>query len=136
MTALQDTLNGWAGVNHELRAMVSLIETEDHYQKALSAFEYLMEEVAKSPQTPLKSLYLLLAQHIEAYERQRGPLPDAAPYEVLAYLLSRHRLSQSDLPEVGSQGVVSELLSGKRQINARQAKALAQRFGVQADVFL
>jgi HTH-type transcriptional regulator/antitoxin HigA len=32
--------------------------------------------------------------------------------------------------------VVSDILNGKREINARQAKALAARFGVSAGVFL
>ncbi|MBP9500705.1 MAG: hypothetical protein KBF17_00945, partial [Candidatus Promineofilum sp.] len=49
---------------------------------------------------------------------------------VLAYLMEEHGLRQSDLPEVGSQGVVSEVLSGKRELNGRQIKELAARFGV------
>jgi HTH-type transcriptional regulator/antitoxin HigA len=28
--------------------------------------------------------------------------------------MDEHELTQSDLPEIGSQGVVSEILSGKR----------------------
>jgi antitoxin component HigA of HigAB toxin-antitoxin module len=43
----------------------------------------------------------------------------------------------SDLrKEVGTQGVVSEILSGTRKINARQAKSLARRFGVSPAVSL
>ncbi len=30
------------------------------------------------------------------------------------YLMEEHGLRQSDLPEIGSQGVVSEILNGKR----------------------
>lgn len=136
MTALPKTLEAWTGLDNELRSLVSLIETEAEYQNALSAFEQLMNEVAQTPDTPLKSLYLLLAEHLEAYERRQHPVPDAAPHEVLRFLMDGHHLSQADLPEIGSQGVVSELLSGKRSLNARQAKALAVRFGVNASVFL
>jgi HTH-type transcriptional regulator/antitoxin HigA len=50
--------------------------------------------------------------------------------------MAEHGLRQTDLPEVGSQGVVSEILAGKRQLNARQIAALARRFQVRADVFL
>jgi HTH-type transcriptional regulator / antitoxin HigA len=39
------------------------------------------------------------------------------------------------LPEVGSQGVVSEVLKGKRELNIRQVRALAQRFHVSPAVF-
>jgi len=40
------------------------------------------------------------------------------------------------LPEVGSQGVVSEVLSGKRELNVRQIRALAKRFHVSPAVFM
>jgi HTH-type transcriptional regulator / antitoxin HigA len=46
-------------------------------------------------------------------------------------------LRQADLAEIfGSQSNVSEVLNGKRKINARQARALASRFGVSAAVFI
>ncbi|MHA3903658.1 helix-turn-helix domain-containing protein [Castellaniella sp. WN] len=41
-----------------------------------------------------------------------------------------------DLPEIGSQGVVSEILAGKRELNIRQVRALSERFGVSAATFL
>lgn len=50
--------------------------------------------------------------------------------------MEEHRLTQSDLPDVGSQGVVSEILHGKRQLNVRQIRALADRFGVSPAVFM
>ena len=34
----------------------------------------------------------------------------------------------ASLPEIGSQGVVSEILSGKRELNVRQIRALAAWF--------
>lgn len=50
--------------------------------------------------------------------------------------MEEHGLTQSDLPEVGSQGVVSELLSGKRELNVRQIRALARRFDVSPAAFM
>jgi HTH-type transcriptional regulator / antitoxin HigA len=47
-----------------------------------------------------------------------------------------HGLTQSDLPEIGSQGVVSEILRGKRELNVRQIRALAKRFHVSPGVFI
>jgi len=47
-----------------------------------------------------------------------------------------HHLKQSDLSEIGSQGVVSEILSGKRQLNTRQIKLLSARFHVSSAVFI
>jgi len=45
-------------------------------------------------------------------------------------------LSQSDIPEVGSQGVVSEILNGKRELNIRQARSSAEKFKVSSVVFV
>jgi HTH-type transcriptional regulator/antitoxin HigA len=44
--------------------------------------------------------------------------------------MEQHQLKHADLPDLGSQGVVSELLSGQRELNFRQMRALAGRFGV------
>ena len=56
--------------------------------------------------------------------------------QALKFLMAQHGLNQSDLPEIGSQGVVSEILSGKRELNIRQVRALSQRFGVSAATFV
>ncbi|MGB7950415.1 MAG: transcriptional regulator, partial [Candidatus Binatia bacterium] len=45
-------------------------------------------------------------------------------------------LTQSELPEIGSQGVVSEILSGERELNIRQVRCLAKRFEVSPAVFI
>ncbi len=62
-------------------------------------------------------------------------MPDLPPNEMLRFLMQAHGLSQKSLPEIGSQGVVSEILSGKRKLNARQISALASRFNVPESVF-
>ncbi len=49
--------------------------------------------------------------------------------------MEEHSLAQSHLPEVGAQSVVSAVLAGKRKLNLRQVKALAQRFSVPMEVF-
>ena len=42
---------------------------------------------------------------------------EATGPEVLRSLMEAHGLTQSELPEIGSQGVVSEILSGERELN-------------------
>jgi HTH-type transcriptional regulator/antitoxin HigA len=73
---------------------------------------------------------------IYAYEEQHHPMPQVSGAEMLRFLMEEHRLTQSELPEVGSQGVVSEILGGKRELNLRQIRVLAKRFGVSPAVFL
>ena len=56
--------------------------------------------------------------------------------DALRYLMEAHGLRQTDLPEIGSQGVVSEILNGRRELNLRQIKALAARFKVSPETFI
>ena len=46
---------------------------------------------------------------------------------MLRFLMHQRGLSQSDLPEIGSQGAVSEIPGGKRELNVRQIKRLSER---------
>jgi HTH-type transcriptional regulator/antitoxin HigA len=73
---------------------------------------------------------------IEAYDREHHSLPEASGIEVLRFLMKEHGLTQKDLPEIGSQGVVSEALAGRRRLNVRQIQALAARFGVDPGAFI
>jgi HTH-type transcriptional regulator/antitoxin HigA len=50
--------------------------------------------------------------------------------------MGEHGLTQSDVPEIGSQSVVSEVLRGKCELNIRQIRALAKRFQVSPAVFI
>jgi HTH-type transcriptional regulator / antitoxin HigA len=56
--------------------------------------------------------------------------------DMLRHYMEEIGLSQSDLPEIGSQGVVSEVLNGKRDLNIKQIRRLAQRFHVSPAVFI
>jgi hypothetical protein len=56
--------------------------------------------------------------------------------DVLRFLMEEHGLTQSDLPEVGLQGVISDILRGKRELNVRQIRTLAKRFHVSPAVFI
>ena len=46
------------------------------------------------------------------------------------------QVKQADLREIGSQGVVSEILAGNRELNIRQIRALSERFGVSPATFV
>jgi HTH-type transcriptional regulator/antitoxin HigA len=55
---------------------------------------------------------------------------------VLRYLIDRHGLKQRDLAvELGGESVVSEVLSGKRRLNAAHIEELSKRFHVSPAVF-
>ena len=65
------------------------------------------------------------------------PAADIAPSEVLHALMHQHGLTQSELAkELGSQGVVSEILSGKQVMNLSQMRVLENRFSVPVAAFV
>jgi HTH-type transcriptional regulator / antitoxin HigA len=77
----------------------------------------------------------VLADRIHECETRKYPWPDTATAaDVLTALMHEHGLRQSDVPEVGSQGVVSEVLACKLAPKLRQVQALAHRFGVPMEV--
>lgn len=76
------------------------------------------------------SLADIVGDLIEDYETQHHRLADTTGIDALKFLMQQHGLKQGDLTEIGSQGVVSEILSGKRELNIRQIQALGERFAV------
>ena len=83
-----------------------------------------------------ESLIDTLGTLIKEYEDRNIPEPQANGIDALKYLMEEHNLKQNDLSEIGSQGVVSEILNGKRELNLRQVKLLSQRFSVSPNVFI
>jgi len=73
---------------------------------------------------------------IHAYEREHYPMPEASGVDMIHFFMEEHGLTQRQLPELRSQGVVSEILNGKRALNLRQIRALAERFQVSPAVFI
>jgi HTH-type transcriptional regulator/antitoxin HigA len=112
------------------------IRNEDEYDCAVERLNHLLDEVGTDEQHPLYTLLDTLGTLLHAYEEQHHPMPECRGVDVLRFLMDEHSLSQSDLPEVGSQGVVSDILRGKRELNVRQIRALAKRFQVSPAVFI
>ncbi len=112
------------------------IHSERDYDLAIERLNHLLDEVGSDEDHPLYTLLDTLGTLIHAYEEEHHQIPDAGATDVLRFLMEEHGLTQSDLPEIGSQGVVSEILRGKRELNVRQIRALAERFQVSSAVFI
>lgn len=111
------------------------LRTRRDYDRAVRVLNEMLDAGGADQKHPLAELVATLGLLIEAYESKSDPTPDIAPREVLRLLMDQHGLRQSQLPEVGTQGVVSEVLSGKRELNVRQIRALAKRFHVHPRAF-
>jgi HTH-type transcriptional regulator/antitoxin HigA len=135
---------GFFGYVRELRelqmewaeiAPILSIRNEREYDRAVKHLNQLIDEIGDKQRHPLYGLLDALGTVIHAYEESNHQLPQASGSKILRYLMEEHGVTQAELPEVGSQGVVSKILSGKRELNARQIAALAGRFGVSPAVF-
>ncbi|MGB5714686.1 MAG: helix-turn-helix domain-containing protein, partial [Waterburya sp.] len=63
--------------------------------------------------------------------------PEGTPHSMLLYLMEASGIKQESLVGViGSRGVVSEVINGKRSISKAQAKALAEFFSVDVGLFI
>ncbi len=112
------------------------IQNEQEYDLAVERLHSLLDEVGTDERHPLYSLLDTLGAVVHAWEEQHHPMPKIKGADSLRFLMEEHGLRQSDLPEVGSQGVISEILGGRRELNVRQIRALSKRFGVSPSVFV
>ncbi|MEG4965778.1 transcriptional regulator [Microcoleus sp. B6-A1] len=111
------------------------ILNEEDYSVAEAEFNALMsqEELTVEEET-LLDLWALL---IEQYESKYYPIPQATPQDILLHLIEDREIKQVELVGViGSKGVVSEVVNGKRAISKAQAKALGEFFNVNPSLFI
>ncbi len=134
---LNKLIPAWKGLRTSV-PFFGPIRNERDYERMQALMDELLQVVEDDEEHPLADLLDVIGMLVAQYEDENTPgLESAKPVEVLKFLMEQHELKQSDLrKEIGTQGVVSEILSGNRAVNARQAKALAKRFGVSPAIFL
>ena len=129
---LTNTIKVWPVVSKVL----STFETEQQYNKAVGWLDALIDEAGENEAPLIESLIDTLGTLVKDYEDRNIPEPDADPIDCLKFLMKEHNLKPSDLPEMGSQEVVSDMLSGKKPLTVNQIKALSKRFNVSPAVFV
>lgn len=119
-----------------IEPIFSVPRTKADYTRLVEFLDDVIDRMGEDESHPLASLAETVGTLVETYEVRTLPAKEGDPVEALSFLMSEHRLRQSDLSEIGSQGVVSEVLSRKRKLNLRQIKLLAKRFKVSPVVFM
>jgi len=112
------------------------IHNDEGYARMVALADALIDSGLAGDGGELSGLFALVSGLIADYDDTHHVVPSASPSDMLRFFMQQHGLKQSDLPEIGSQGVVSEILAGRRMLNTRQIAALVARFGVSADVFI
>lgn len=111
------------------------IETEEEYDRLLAIAERLT--FAKNLTLEERALYKLLVTLIEVYETENYPIDKSEPHEILQHIMESSGTRQADLVGIiGSSGVVSEVVNGKRAISKAQAKALGDYFKISPSLFI
>src|SRR5579864_5291902 len=101
---------------------IAMLEELDRKGSRMSAAERRMAE--------------LLTLLIEDFEEKHYALKAASPIAVLTELMLANNLKQKDLVDVfGTPSIVSEVLSGKRKLNAEHIRKLSRRFRVSPEIF-
>lgn len=113
----------------------TVIDSDAEYKRLEDIFAGLFKENRSLEED---KLFDLLANLLEDYENRTLPvLKESSPLDTLKFLMEENNLKQRDLVGIfSSQGIVSEVLSGKREINKKHAKLLAERFSVSVELFV
>ncbi len=112
-----------------------VIRTEKE-NEAYTEILYNLDRRSKRLTPAEKELAELLTLLIEDFEEKRYQLPRTSPLDVLRFLMDQHGLKQKDLVDVfGTPSIVSEVLSGKRELNKDHIKRLSARFHVSPELF-
>lgn len=133
-------------LNHELNQIlkhwdyiapyIHYPKNQKEYDKMITKLDELLSIVGEDENHKLMGLVDILSHFIEEYESKHSKQKMPKGIEALKFLLESHQLRQSDLSELGSQGVVSEILNGKRKLNLRQINVLSKKFSLDPSTFI
>jgi len=115
---------------------LSVPHNKKEYNNLCNKLDELIDKVGNNEKHPLTSLMETIGLLISEYEDKNYKMKDITGINVLKELMKENNIKQSDLKEIGTQGVVSELLNGKRELNIRQIKLLGKKFGVSPSAFI
>lgn len=112
-------------------------ETEADLMDLTEFSEEIYEKIHGDKTHPLYSLYKVAESLIVQYEDDHFTEPDTTPADYLRLFMEQHELKQADLVNRGlaSSGVVSELLSGKREFSKRHIQILSDLFRCSPAIF-
>jgi HTH-type transcriptional regulator / antitoxin HigA len=116
-------------------ALPHVIHTEAENDRCTAVLEGILRKKRRTAEE--KRLAELLTLLIEEYEQQRyAPSQAAGSIDVLQHLMDANGLRQVDLLDVfGTASIVSEVLSGKRELSKAHIAKLSERFHLSPALF-
>ncbi|MBV9576927.1 MAG: helix-turn-helix domain-containing protein [Gammaproteobacteria bacterium] len=129
---LKQTIKYWS----YLLPYTHVPRNKEEYERLLCFVDQLMHLLRQKKDEKVVALLELVAKNIEEYESKHYPTYIATPIEMLEFLMEQHELEQGDLAEIGSQSLVSKILSGERKLTVEHIKKLSKRFNISPAVFI
>jgi len=119
---LSSTLPAVIRSEAENERFIQMLEDLDRKGRRMSSAERRMAE--------------LLTLLLEDFEERHYALKAASPVDVVSEVMQANDLKQKDLVDVfGTPSIVSEVVNGKRKLNAEHIRKLCRRFRVSPEVF-
>jgi len=132
MVRFEDVTTTWA----KIAPAVSKPQSEDDLQRLIKFSHFIIDKLEENDDSGLEELLDIVGDRIHEYEAATLPGPQADAVDMIQMFMENHDLKQKDLTELGSTGVISEIMNRKRPLNIRHVKALATRFGCSPAVFI
>jgi HTH-type transcriptional regulator/antitoxin HigA len=118
------------------RTLPAVIRSEAENQRYIAMLEELDTKGHRMTAAE-RRMAELLTLLIEDFEEKHYALETSEPVDVLNELMNSNNLKQKDMLDVfGTPSIVSEVLSGKRQLTTEHIRRLSRRFHVSPEVFI
>ena len=128
---LERTINGWT----LLADTLVVPHTEAGYDRLVSLLDELIDTIGENEDHPLVGLMETVGVLVENYEERHLPEPEGDPLTTLRFLMVEHSLEIDELPEIGHEEQVRQVLAGTVALTMPQIRLLAQRFHVSPSTF-
>jgi len=132
MVRFEDVTTTWA----KIAPVVSKPQSGDDLQQLIKLSHFIIDKLEEGDDSGLEELLDIVGDRILEYEAVTLSEPQADAVEMIQMFMENYDLKQKDLTELGSTGVISEIMNRKRPLNIRHVKALAARFGCSPAVFI
>ncbi len=118
-----------------LRPIRTASEHKKAIEQSISVGKLLSSDITdKGTEDYYTVLSLLIREYESALPKRAN---QAKPRDIVKFLMDQHHLRQVDLiEEFGTQGLVSEFLSGKRELSKRQIRKLSERFKIDPSLLI
>ena len=114
---------------------IRLIRNDTDYEAALEEIDGLMGTVTFG--TPEYDRLDLLADLVQAYEKEKWPIEKPDPIAMIEFVLEARGLTRKDLePYIGSRQRVWDIMHKKRRLSLAMMRKLEKGLGIPANILI